>query len=635
MLQTIRDRSQGLIVGVIVFFICLTFALFGIQQYLDAQQSVVVAEVNGEEVALSEFQQAFQQLRQRAQAMFGENFDSDMWSGAEAKRSTLDYVINERLLLQVADRSNLRASDAQVAEYIRTSPQFQRDDQFSSDLYRQMVRAIGFSELGFEQQVRKDLVVNQLRAGIGASAFATTEELRRLEQYRQQRRDVGYAIIGIESHRNAVTLSDDAVESYFKENAERYRRDERVAVQYLELSIEGLMDDIETNDQTLMAFYEANKNNYTAQEQRNVNHILIQVAKGATEAEAETARTKALGLRERAVEGEDFESIAKENSDDIGSRTEGGETGFFGRGVMAPEFEEAAFTLQEGQISEPIRTEFGFHIIRLKAIKPGGIKTYAEVQDDVASSYKKEQAEALFFELAERLSELVYEQPDSLEPAASALNLKLQSSDAITRAELSQRFSERLAQATFEPEVLVEGLNSEPIDIANGRIVVVRVSEHEPSRIPEFGEVADTVTKDMRDERAREAIKSAGDAVIERLENGEDLQAVLQQFGIQWESVAAADRDSAKLNRAVSRAAFRMAPPESGQTTYTGVMMGTGDFAIVGVSNVSIPEVEQLNGSDINQMRRTLAADRTAETWRDFVAVLKADATIETFDDQL
>jgi peptidyl-prolyl cis-trans isomerase D len=230
MLQQIRERSQGLVMGVIVFFICLTFALFGVQQYLDAQSSVVVAEVNGDEVPLTEFQRAFTQLRQRAQAMFGDAFDPSVWGSEEAKLNALNYVVDERVLLQVVDDANIRASDLQVANYIRTSPQFLDGETFSPSLYKQMIRSIGFSEIGFEQQVRKDLVVNQLRAGIAATAFATAEELQRLETYRQQTRDIGFALIGIEAFRDVVKPTAEELAAYFEENIENYRIPEKVAL---------------------------------------------------------------------------------------------------------------------------------------------------------------------------------------------------------------------------------------------------------------------------------------------------------------------------------------------------------------------------------------------------------------------
>ena len=635
MLQLIRDRSQGLVVGVIVFFISLTFALFGVQQYLDARGSVVVAEVNGEEIGLVEYQRAFQQLRQRAQAMLGEEFDPDQWSGAEARLSALEFVVNEHLLLQVVDDANIRASDAQIANYVRSSTQFHQDGVFSKNRYLQIVRGLGFSELGFEQQVRKDIVTNQLRAGIGASAFTTVDELQVLEQYRQQSRDIGFAILGIESFREGTAPTREETEAFFSEQSERYRVEEKVSVAYLELSIESLMQDIPIDESYLRAYYDANQANYVAQEQRNVNHILVQVPREATAEEVETARTKAVGLRELASAGDSFEEIAKENSDDIGSRTDGGETGFFGRGVMAPEFEEAAFAMSEQEISEPIKTEFGFHILRLKEIKPGGLKPFEDARPDVEVSYRREQAEALFFEQAEQLSELVYEQPDSLRSAADVLGLAIKESDSLGRSELAVIFSSRVVEAAFEPEVLIERLNSEPVELRDGRIVVIRVLEHEPSSVPSLDDILDNVTKDLIDTRAREAVHASGKALVERLNNGEDLQTVVASAELTWENSANATRNSSKLNRAILRAAFRTEQGLGAEELYTGVPIGTGDYGVIGVSNVVIPPIEELNISDISQLRRDLASESATTSWQDFVALIKSDSDIESFPHRL
>ncbi len=635
MLQMIRDRSQGLVVGVIVFFICLTFALFGVQEYLDARSTVVVAEVNGEEVALKEYQQAFQQMRQRAQAMLGDEFNPDDWARSEIKDTALDFVVTERLLLQIIDDANLRVSDTQVANYIRSSSQFQQDGVFSQDFYRQMVRALGFSELGFEHRVRKDLVINQLRAGIGATSITTAEELQRLEQYRQQTRDVGFAILGIEPFREGVEPTHDEIESFFAEQAEQYRIDERVSLAFVELSIESLMADIPTDESSLKAYYETNQGNYVAQEQRNVNHILVKVTRSADDSDVDAARARAEELRELALSGESFEDLAREHSDDIGSRADGGATGYFGRGIMAPEFEEAVFAMAEQDISEPIRTDFGFHVVKLKEIKAGGTKTYEDARTEVESSYRREQAEALFFEQAEELSELVYEQPDSLDGATDMLGLPVKTTDSLSRSELAVRFSPKVVAAAFEPEVLIEGLNSEPIELSNTRIVVVRVLEHSPSSLPQLDHVLTTVTQDLLDAQAREAVHASGKALVERLNNGEDLEAVLSSADLKWEKIAGATRDSAKLSLAVLRAAFRVKPAPDGEVIYTGVPIGTGDYGVVGVSNVVVPPIEQLNVSDITELRRDVSATRTVAQWMDFVALLKLDSNIESFPDRL
>ena len=635
MLQLIRDRSQGLVVGVIVFFICLTFALFGVQEYLAGRSTVVVAEVNGEEVLLTEYQRAFQQMRQRAQAMLGDEFDSEQWGSNEIKLTALDFVVTEHLLLQIIEDANLRISDTQIATYVRSSPQFQRDGVFSQDFYRQMVRALGFSELGFEHRVRKDLVINQLRAGIGASAFTTAEELQRLERYRQQSRDVGFATLGIEAFREDLAPSRDEIDAYFGEQSEQYRIEERVSLAFLELSIETLMADIPVNEIFLRAYYDANQTSYVAQEQRNVNHILIKVARSAESAEIEAARAKAAELRKLALTSDSFEDLAKENSDDVGSRADGGETGFFGRGVMAPEFEEAAFGMSEKEISEPILTDFGFHLVRLKEIKSGGTKDYDVAHTEVEASYRREQAEALFFEQAEQLSELVYEQPDSLDGASDILGLPVKKTESLSRSEIDVRFSPKVVAAAFEPEVLIEGLNSEPVEVSNTRIVVVRVVEHAPSSIPSVDDVLAKVTQDFIDTRARDAVHTSGKALVERLNNGEDLETVLGSVDLKWETVSSATRDSPKLSRAILRAAFRADPGPAGEVIFTGVPIGTGDYGIVGVSNIVMPPIEQLNISDISELRRDVSATRTITSWLDFVALLKSDSKIESFPDRL
>ena len=635
MLQMIRDRSQGLVVGVIVFLICLTFALFGVQEYLDASGTVVVAEVNGEEVDLKVYQQAFQQMRQRAQAMLGDEFDPDDWTSNEIKLTALDFVVVEHLLLQVVDDANLQISDTQIANYIRGSSQFQQDGVFSPEFFRQMVQALGFTELGFEHRVRKDLVINQLRAGIGATAITPAEELQRLEQYRQQTRDVGFAILGVESFREGIEPTRAEIEAYFAERAEKYRIDERVSLAFLELSIESLMADVTADETSLQAYYEANQSDFVAQEQRNVNHILVKVSRSAKDSEVEVALAKVAELRELALKSDSFEALAKEHSEDIGSRADGGETGFFGRGVMAPEFEEAVFTMAEQEISEPIRTDFGFHIVRLKEIKAGGTKTFDEARADVETSYGREQAEALFFEQAEQLSELVYEQPDSLDGTATMLGLPVQTTDSLSRSELAVRFSPSVVDAVFEPEVLSEGLNSEPIELSNTRIVVARVVKHSPSSLPSVDDVLANVTQDLIDTRAREAVDASGEALVERLNNGEELEAVLSSANLKWEQIAGATRDSAKLSLAILRAAFRAESGQADAVIYTGVPIGTGDYGVIGVSNVVVPPVEQLNVSDINELRRSVAATRTIAEWMDFVALLKSDSKIESFPDRL
>ena len=637
MLQLIRDRAQGFVVGVIVFFICLTFALWGVEEYMGSNASVTVAEVNGNEVELDEFQRTFQRLRQQAQIVYGDQFDSEEWSGEQAKLSTLNQVVDEQILLGLAEDSNMRISNRQVFEQIRNNERFlDENGNFSQDTYATIVGYMGFSEIGFEQQMRRDLILNQLRTGIAGSAFVTRKEARIIEQIRKQRRDIGFGIVPIETFQDETIPSDEEIEKYYQDDTDRYRISEKAALEFVTLSIEQLMKEVQPDEAALVTYYEENNGNYTQEEQRNANHILIQIKRDAPESEENAALVKANLIRAQAMEtGASFEELAKENSDDVGSRTEGGETGKFGRGVMAPEFEEAVFGMAEGDISEPVRTDFGYHIIRLKEIDEGGLQSFDEARQDVEDQYRREQAEAIFYEHAEQLSELAFEQPDSLTPLADALGLEIQKTRLADRNELSLSLPTPAIAAAFTNETLVEGLNSEPVETNDGEIIVVRVIEHQPMRIAELAEVKDEIIRAIQNEKARNATKELGEKLLAELKNGAEPKTVLDVHGIEWSEETAQARESTKVNRAVIRAAFKANVEEGKEAAYIGVPFGVGDYALVKVSNISYPEGGEVITEDVAAVQNTINRNRVITDWRTFVEATREDAEVELYPGNL
>lgn len=634
MLQSIRDRAQGLVAGVIILFLCLTFVLWGIEEYLNAARRIVVAEVNGQELDLQAYQATFQRLRQRAQAEFGDAFDPAVWGEESTKRKALDFLIEEQLLLQAVDDSRLRINDAQIAEYLKSSPTFQVDGKFSRERYSQVVNMLGFSDLGYEEQARKELSIAQLRAGIALSAFVTAAEAQRLQQLRDQKRTIGYAVVPVGDPAKIEISAADA-EAYYAEHKEEFRVEEKVVLEYLQLAQEDLRDDIPIDDSFLKAYYDAHHADYTVDEERNANHILLRVREGATPEEDAAAKDKALKLRELALAGKKFEDLAMENSDDIGSKAGGGETGMFGRGAMAPEFEAAVFAMKPGDISEPVKTQFGYHLIRLKDVKPGGLKPFEDVRTAVEEAYRREQAETLYFERAEQFSDTVYEHPDSLAAAAETLNLKLATTGLLGREEIAQQFAPAVADAVWETEVLLEGLASAPLEIAGNKIVSVRVTEHVPSRVPEPADLQATITERLQRERVQRDAAQRGAALLARLQKGEDRQAVIAADKLEWREEENVERSSEQVNRAVLRAAFEAAAPAAGSTTYLGVPLGAGDYAVVGVSSVTTPPIEQIDETKTAELRRDAERTRMMIGWRDFVAALRSGAKIETYENSL
>lgn len=628
MLQAIRERSQGLIVAIIVGFIILTFALWGIESYINAGRQVVVAEVDGDEILLPEFQEYLQRFRQQAQSVLGDAFNDTDWDSAEVKKRALEQLVDDRLVARLIDDTRIRISDRQVAAQLQQIPAFRDENGFSRQLYEQRLPTIGLTQAGFEQELRKDIAKAQLRAGIAASEFVTKAEAERLERLRRQKRDIGYAIIPASTFADQVAPSNADVEAYFNAHKEDYRTPERVRLQYLAISAAALEDDVRVDDAALHAYYDNNKASFTAEEERNVNHILIHVAADADQATQDAALEKAQAALKRARAGESFEELAKELSDDVGSNTEGGETGMFGRGVMAPEFEQAAFALEEGQISEPVRTKFGYHIIKLKAIKPGGLKPFDEVRDEVERSYRAAEAQKLFFEQAEQFSNLVYEHPDGLDVAAQALDLEPQQTDLLTREQIAEEFSDKVATRAFETEVLVEGLNAEPVELDDGRVVAIRVVEHKPAAIPAFADVASAAREALESERLREQTAAAGEAIIERLRDGESVADAVEKEGYDWQEAAGAGRDSRDVNRAVLRAAFRT-PVPGDDAVYTGLQIGKADYAVVRIGNVTTPAADDLAAGEVATVQGELLNGRASLTWQGFVDALRAHSDVE------
>ena len=634
MLQSIREKIQGIVAAVIIGLICLTFGVWGIESYLSEASKVVVAEVGGEDIELAEYQDAFQRLRQRAQAELGDQFDPTQWAGEDTKRRVLEFVVDDELLTQLLERRRIRVGSDQVAQFLMGSPNFQVDGKFSSERYAQVTNMLGFTEQAFEQQAQRDMAVEQLRAGVIASAFASPQELDDIARLAVQTRDIGYVVLK-PAEPKSVTVSDTDLKAYFKEHGESFRVPDKVALEFIEINQAELLREVDVEESDILAFYEAHKADFTMEEQRNARHILVQLAPDASDAEVASARKKAEDLRARVAKGEDFSAVARASSDDIGSRADGGSTGLFGRGVMAPEFETAVFGMKVGEISDLVRTDFGFHIITVTEIKPEDMKPYVDARGEVEQRLRKEKAEELYFELAERFSDSVYEFPDSLEDAAKALDLQLHKTSLQTEDEVAAAFNPAVAEAAWEPEVLTQGLVSPPVEIGEARVVAVKVTQFEAAHIPSLAAIREEVLTVVQAERVREAARTRGEALLKRLDGGETGPDVAAAEKLEWEAVSAAGRADERLNRAVLRAAFRLGSVASGAPARTGVELADGAYAVVEVSKVEAPAEAKATEALAAAARDALVRNRAVSAWRDFMSEIRQTASVSTHPESL
>jgi len=589
MLQAIRDKAQGWIAWAIVILISVPFALWGIQEYLGVGAEPEVAVVEGDAITERMLDQRTQDFRENLRRSLGDNFSADLFDNATLKRQVLQAMVEERILGIRAQDWNLRISDEQARAFIASIPAFQRDGLFNQQAYDSGIRNQGLSRAGFEQGIRQDMVLAQLRSGVRDTVFVTETDLAAQVRLRDQKREVSYLRIPAQAYRDNVEINEDAVRSFYTANLDRYRTPERVKLDYLVLDAASLSGLVEVSEEKLQQYFEDHRSEFVARQERAMRHILISVAPDASDVEVEQARARAAGIVEDLRAGGDFAALAQQHSDDTGSAANGGDLGWVEPGVMVPGFEAAAFALDANAVSDPVKTEFGFHIIQVTEVRGGEQAGFAEVRDQVDSAYRKFEAENLYFDYAERLAESAYENSASLTPAAEALALNIQQTDWLTRQSrlTGPLASPKVINAAFSDDVLAEGHNSELIEVGQQQAVVVRVAEHEPEGVEPFEQIQQRVSDEYRNEKASEAAAQVGQKALEELSAGQRaLQDLAEAHAWKLKSPGLIARQQGGVPAEVLSEVFSIRPPSAGQVAHSGVSAANGDYILIAVSAV-------------------------------------------------
>jgi peptidyl-prolyl cis-trans isomerase D len=630
MLQSIRERAQGVIAWFIVILISVPFALFGINSYLGGGSEPIAATVNGQEITQSEFEQGYREFRANLRQRLGDNYRPEMIDETELRREVLELMIRNNLLMQQSDELGLRVGDDLVKRAIASLPGFQIDGRFSQDAYERGVRLQGLTPAGFEEQIRRGLVSEQLAKAVAGSEFATRSELQSLLRLRLQRRELEYLLLPAASFLNGVEVSDEVVATYYAAHRDDYIAPERVKLSYLDLDIAGIAESLKADDEALRAYYNQNQSLYKSPEQRRASHILIPVEEGSDAAVVTQAQSEAQAILERVRGGEDFATVAKAVSKDPGSAEEGGDLGFFEAGVMEPAFDEAVLNLQPGEISDLVRTPFGFHIIKLTEIREGEGKSFAEARDEVERAYLKAEAERLFYEYAERLGTIAYEEPDSLQPAADALGIEPKESDWVARDGGEGIFaSPKVIAAAFSEDVLVSGNNSEAIEINPEHIMVLRVVAHEEAAAKPLDQVKEAIRDKLRVEKAIEQAGREGAALVTRLAQGETLATLAAERGVTVEPRKVVTRDERDLPAELVRELFLMPRPEGETPVYGQLAMASGDLALIAlhaVTDGTLADAAQLGGEEA--LNNALAQSRGKVYFQHLQGNLRAAADV-------
>lgn len=607
MLDSIRSVAQGWVGKALLAAITIPFALFGIDSYLNqAGNNATIAEVNGNDISVQEYANALQNLRNRLQSEG--KVDAAQLDSPEVKSLVLDQLINKRVLSEEIQQAKYAISDEQLATYITGMPEFQKDGKFSQELYDQTLEQNRITASRFEEGMRADLLAQQAQDGITKLGFISHARANDTYKLTHQQREVTVAEIKTKDFVSQVKIDPAEVKAYYEQHKDKLRVPEQVKIEFLLLSASSLIPSIKVDDAEVKKFYDENAAKFQGNEQRRASHILIGFGVNAMSEQKQQAKAKAEEIMAIVKKNpKRFEELAVKESQDPGSASKGGDLGSFGRGAMVKPFEDTAFGMKVGQISDIVESEFGFHIIKVTEVT-GESSDYESLKPQIKAELIFQKAQAAFTEQAENFSNMVYEQSGSLQPAAKAFNGQVQTSDWVTREEGAKFFkNDKIMNQVFSDEVLKDRRNTEAVEISPNNLVSARVVEYKPAAPRSFDEVKAGIEDLLKLEAASKLALSKGEAALKSLNEGKEVA------DIEWIPAVTVDRKNAQgLTELAMNQVFKT--NVSKLPAYSGIAEAKQGFLLVKVIKVDslAPVDESAQKTAQTELNEALAAEYLA-----------------------
>ena len=655
MLQKLRDKTSGWIATVILGLLIIPFAFFGMDSYLSQNVDGTVARVlqppswwrsaprtwplsylwETHKIDSAEFRQRLETARARARSEQGDAFDAKAFESLENKRAILDAMIDEQLMRLAAERDGIAISDAEVRDAIQRIPDFQVDGAFNPERYQLVLASQNPPQTprGFQQVVRENLQEGLIPSRLARSGLVTDAELDRLMRLLGERRDVSFVAVPA-APADAAPVTPAQIDAWYKANQRLYRVPETVRLEYVEVDGSTLPAPV-ADEAALRKRYEEQNAKFSTAEQREVAHILLQVPADANDAgkKAVEEKAKALAAQARAP-GADFAALAKANSEDAGSKDSGGDLGWITRGGMPGEFDDAAFAMQAGEVRGPVKTDFGWHILKLKQVRAGTQRPFEEVRADLTRELQEGERERAFNELTGKLVDAAYKNPNSLQTAATAVGLPLQTTPAFPRRGGPGIASDqKVLRAAFSDTLLQDGTASDPIELGPEKTVLIRVIDHQPERAQPLAAVRDAVIAAIRADRQRKATEARADALVKAAKE-KGLLAAAGEAGLTAGEANDLPRGGMVPSPQAVQEFFRVARPRDNLIPVGKASVG-GELLVFAIRAVRDGDIGQVTAQEREQLRQQLSMAYGVQAQEAFVRAARAKYTIEVSEDRL
>lgn len=615
MLEKIRDGSQGVIAKGILVLVILSFAFAGVSSYLGSTTDVPAAEVNGDKITKAELEQAYQSERSRMEQQLGEMFaalSADEKYLESIKQSVLERLVADKLIDQAAHAMGLRVSDEQIIAAIKTEPAFQTDGKFDNERYQAILRQLGYQPQTFRSMMRVDMTRRQLTAALVGTEFVLPGEAKQLAELQGQTRDIRYLVVDSAPFLANASVTDEQVKNYYDANQGQFMSPEKVSLEYVELNAADFAKNSPISDEEAQAYYDEHKAQYVANEKRLAAHILVTI-----DSDEAAAKAKVEDLAKQLDNGADFAELAKANSDDTLSAEQGGKLEWFEPGVMDPTFDAALFALNKGEHSGVVKTDFGFHIIKLLDVQAGATVPFADVKAKIVAQLQDKKAVDQFYSLQSKLADTSYEVPDTLAETAKAVGIAVKTTALFSRDDVPAEFNKPdFVKAAFSETVMLKGLNSEVIELAPNHVIVIRAKEHQDAGTLPLAIVKADITDRLKQEQANDAARAKAQEILSQVKAGATDIALIAK--------AKLGRGEQTIDAAIVGKVFQMPTPSTTPVVDT-VALANG-YAVVALDKVNA--AESVSDELVNALKQRLNAQYSEADYRGLIDSLKANAEV-------